>query len=173
MVTEIRIRLTQNPPILAFVSVTLWGAFVIHDLRILERQDDSIVVLMPRVQGTDGQWSTIAHPICESGRLQIRREVLAAFAKTPAGRARLAREVARRETAVPVARPLGRKAAVPAPAESVAGAVRAEAACGSGAAPAGSIDSRPDEARPGAPRSDGRSSERGRPGEKPRSKALV
>lgn len=79
MVTEVRIQLTAQPPILAFVAVTLWGAFVVHDLRVLERQDGSLVVLMPRLQATDGRWNTIAHPISEEGRLAIRDAVLAAY----------------------------------------------------------------------------------------------
>ena len=86
MVTEVRIQLTAQPPILAFVSVTLWDAFVVHDLRVLERQDGSMVVLMPRLQASDGRWNTIAHPICEEGRLAIRDAVLTAYGDAVARR---------------------------------------------------------------------------------------
>ena len=69
LVTEVRLQLTREPPILAFVSVTLWGALVVHDLRILERRDGTRVVLMPRAQSQDVRWSTIAHPIRQPTRL--------------------------------------------------------------------------------------------------------
>lgn len=86
LVTEVRIQLTRKPPILAFVSVTLWGAIVIHDLRIIRRRDGSRVVLMPRLQGSDGGWTTIAHPIQEEARLQIRDVVLRSFEQVVASR---------------------------------------------------------------------------------------
>jgi stage V sporulation protein G len=79
MVTEIRVQLTKEPPILAFVAITLWDVFVVHDLRVLQRHDGSRVVLMPRLQAPDGKWSTIAHPIREPARLAIEEAVLRAF----------------------------------------------------------------------------------------------
>lgn len=87
MVTEVRLQLTREPPILAFVSITLWDAFVVHDLRVLQRRDGSRVVLMPRLQGQDKQWTTVAHPIREASRLLIEGTVLRAFES----------EIARRE----------------------------------------------------------------------------
>jgi DNA-binding cell septation regulator SpoVG len=68
LVTEVHLQLTRRPPVLAYVSVTLWGCVAIHDLRLLERHDQSRVVLMPRQQLSDGTWSTIAHPVQEEVR---------------------------------------------------------------------------------------------------------
>ena len=48
MVTEVGLLLTRRPPVLAYVDVTLWNTMVVHDLRILERQDGTRVLLMPR-----------------------------------------------------------------------------------------------------------------------------
>lgn len=79
LVTEVRIQLTREPPILAFVSVTLWNTFVVHDLRILQRHDGSQVVLMPRLKGLDGNWTTVAHPINEETRALIEESVMRAF----------------------------------------------------------------------------------------------
>jgi len=78
-VTEVRIQLTQKPPILAFASVTLWGAIVVHDLRLLRRNDGSRVVLMPRLKAPDGSWSPVAHPIREDARKRIEECVISAF----------------------------------------------------------------------------------------------
>lgn len=78
-VTEVRIQLTQKPPILAFASVTLWGAIVVHDLRLLQRRDGSRVVLMPRLKGPDGVWSPVAHPVREDARKRIEECVIHAF----------------------------------------------------------------------------------------------
>jgi DNA-binding cell septation regulator SpoVG len=86
LVTEVRIQLTRRPPILAYVSITLWGSLAVHDLRILQRHDGSRVVLMPRVQGSDGSWSTIAHPVRENVRAEIERKVMNAFACAEAER---------------------------------------------------------------------------------------
>ncbi|MFN8546752.1 MAG: SpoVG family protein [Candidatus Eisenbacteria bacterium] len=81
LVTEVRVQLTREPPILAFISITLWHALVVHDLRILERRDGSRVVLMPRARATDGSWSTVAHPINDDTRRRIEAAVLAAYEK--------------------------------------------------------------------------------------------
>jgi stage V sporulation protein G len=78
-VTEVRIQLTREPPILAFVAVTLWDTLVVHDLRILQRRDGSTVVLMPRIKGPDGNWSTVAHPVNEETRCRIEQCVMQAF----------------------------------------------------------------------------------------------
>ncbi len=79
LVTEIRVQLTRRPPILAFIDITLWGTMVIHDLRVLERNDGTRVLLMPRIQASDGSWSTIAHPIREKARKTIEESVLSCY----------------------------------------------------------------------------------------------
>jgi DNA-binding cell septation regulator SpoVG len=79
LVTEVRIQLTREPPILAFVSVTLWATFVVHDLRVLQRHDGTQVVLMPRLKAPDGSWSTVAHPVDEATRAAIEECVMRAF----------------------------------------------------------------------------------------------
>lgn len=85
-VTEVRVTLTKAPPILAFVTVTLWDALVVHDLRVMERHDGSRVVLMPRVRSADGRWSTIAHPIDEATRIRLESFVLLAYERCLADR---------------------------------------------------------------------------------------
>lgn len=84
-ITEVRLQLTKEPPILAFASITLWNAFIVHDLRLLERRDGTRVVLMPRCQAQDGHWSTIAHPVREETRRAIERAVLRAYERCAFG----------------------------------------------------------------------------------------
>lgn len=86
LVTEVHLQLTRRPPVLAYVSVTLWGCVAIHDLRLLERHDGTRVVLMPRQQLSDGTWSTIAHPVREEVRAEIERKVLLSYERAIAGR---------------------------------------------------------------------------------------
>jgi DNA-binding cell septation regulator SpoVG len=86
LVTEVHLQLTRRPPVLAYVSVTLWGCVAIHDLRLLERHDETRVLLMPRQQSSDGTWSTIAHPVREEVRAEIERKVLLAYERAIAGR---------------------------------------------------------------------------------------
>lgn len=84
LVTEVRIQLTKEPPILAFASLILWDVLVVHDLRVLQRRDGSRVVLMPRLPNHDGTWTTIAHPVREETRLRIEEAVLKAYAEARA-----------------------------------------------------------------------------------------
>lgn len=86
LVTEVHLQLTRRPPVLAYVSITLWGCVAIHDLRLLERHDGSRVVLMPRQQLSDGTWSTIAHPVREEVRAEIERKVLLSYERAITGR---------------------------------------------------------------------------------------
>ncbi len=79
MVTEVRVQLTKTSPVLAFVSVTLWGSFVIHEIRVLARADGTRAVLMPRRKAANGSWSTIAYPIRDEVRREIEDKVLLAF----------------------------------------------------------------------------------------------
>ncbi|MCA9754354.1 MAG: septation protein SpoVG family protein [Candidatus Eisenbacteria bacterium] len=96
MVTEVGLLLTRRPPLLAYVDVTLWDTMVVHDLRILERQDGTRVLLMPRLQSTDGQWVTMAHPIREDARSEIETLVLRLYDEAARARdAARAREAAR------------------------------------------------------------------------------
>ncbi len=86
LVTEVRIQLTREPPILAFAAVTLWDALVVHDLRVLQRRDGSLVVLMPRLPNPEGGWTTVAHPVRESTRREMESAVIAAFERARAAR---------------------------------------------------------------------------------------
>ncbi len=79
MVTEVRVQLTRTSPILAFVSVTLWGAFVVHEIRVLRRKDGTYAILMPRQLTANGTWTTVAHPITEESRREIEDRVRRAF----------------------------------------------------------------------------------------------
>ncbi|MEZ4650774.1 MAG: septation protein SpoVG family protein [Candidatus Eisenbacteria bacterium] len=108
MVTEVGLLLTRRPPLLAYVDVTLWDTMVVHDLRILERQDGTRVLLMPRLQSTDGQWVTMAHPIREDARSEIETLVLRLYDE--AARARDAARAREAERVRNLARATGRAA---------------------------------------------------------------
>ncbi|MCA9728571.1 MAG: SpoVG family protein [Candidatus Eisenbacteria bacterium] len=107
LVTEVHLQLTRRPPVLAYVSVTLWGCVAIHDLRLLERHDGTRVVLMPRQQSSDGTWSTIAHPVREDVRAEIERKVLYSYSRATAGREAAAdkKRAATEARGVPVTEP--------------------------------------------------------------------
>jgi DNA-binding cell septation regulator SpoVG len=111
LVTEVHLQLTRRPPVLAYVSVTLWGCIAIHDLRLLERHDGSRVVLMPRQQLSDGTWSTIAHPVREEVRGEIERKVLLSYECAIAGRQARAPRIPAAEVAVPEAPPVSARLA--------------------------------------------------------------
>jgi DNA-binding cell septation regulator SpoVG len=100
MVTEVGLLLTRRPPVLAYVDVTLWNTMVVHDLRLLERQDGTRVLLMPRLQSSDGQWVTMAHPIREDARFEIEQIVLKLYDEAASAR-ESSRAAARRTVETP------------------------------------------------------------------------
>ena len=100
VVTEVGLLLTRWPPVLAYVDVTLWNTIVVHDLRLLERQDGTRVLLMPRLQSSDGQWVTMAHPIREDARAEIERVVLSLYDEASTAR-EMSRALARRTVETP------------------------------------------------------------------------
>lgn len=78
-VTEVRVRkvLTEGK-MKAIVSVTLDGAFVVHDVKVIEGQN-GLFVAMPSRRMPDGEYRDIAHPITSSAREVIQSAVLQAY----------------------------------------------------------------------------------------------
>ncbi|HLO02363.1 MAG TPA: septation regulator SpoVG [Symbiobacteriaceae bacterium] len=79
-ITDVRVRkATGNEGKLkAFCSVVIDGAFVVHDLRIVEGAH-GLFVAMPRQKNTKGEFKDMAHPITAEAREHLQQSVLTAF----------------------------------------------------------------------------------------------
>ncbi|GAA3730302.1 septation regulator SpoVG [Salinicoccus jeotgali] len=91
-ITDVRLRKVNNQDtrMKALVSITFEGAFVIHDLRVIEG-NNGLFVAMPSKRTPDGEFRDIAHPINSEMRQHVQEEVMRVYEETedpePAGEA--------------------------------------------------------------------------------------
>ncbi len=75
-ITDIRIRkLTTDSKMKAIVSITIDGAFVVHDIKVIEGQN-GLFVAMPSRKISDTDYRDIAHPINMETRQYIQDTIL-------------------------------------------------------------------------------------------------
>lgn len=79
---DVRIRLVhRNDGILrAVASITIDGCFVVHDIKIFER-DGACFIAMPSRKTPDGEYKDIAHPIDTETRTRLQELILAKYAE--------------------------------------------------------------------------------------------
>ena len=81
-VTDVRLRKIQTDGRMkALVSITLYEAFVIHDLRVIEG-NSGLFVAMPSKRTPDGEFRDIAHPINSDMRQEIQDAVMKVYDET-------------------------------------------------------------------------------------------
>lgn len=82
-ITDIRIRRIETMGKLkAVVSVTFDDMFVVHDMKIIEGQEDFFVA-MPSRRTPSGEYKDIAHPINSSARAMVQNAILEMFEQLP------------------------------------------------------------------------------------------
>ena len=75
-ITDVRIRkINKEGRMKAIVSVTFDEAFVVHDIKVIEK-DEGIFIAMPSRKTSDGEFRDIAHPINQAAREMIQSAVL-------------------------------------------------------------------------------------------------
>lgn len=79
-VGDVRIRRVRNTDgkLRAVASITIDDCFVVHDIRIFER-DGALFVAMPSRKSSDGGYKDIAHPLNTETREQIQTIVLDSY----------------------------------------------------------------------------------------------
>lgn len=78
-ITEVRIRMIDTESKMrAVASVTFDGCFVVHDIKIIDRQEGPFVAMPSRKIG-DGEFRDVAHPIQQFMRDMIREAVFKAY----------------------------------------------------------------------------------------------
>ena len=81
-IDDIRIREVRNTDgkLKAVVSITIDDCFVVHDIKIFERED-GYVIAMPSRKTTDGKYKDIAHPLNSETRGLLQSLILAQYRK--------------------------------------------------------------------------------------------
>lgn len=75
-ITDVRVRkVNKEGKMKAVVSVTFDNEFVVHDIKVIEREQ-GLFIAMPSRKTMDGEFRDIAHPINASTREKIQTAVL-------------------------------------------------------------------------------------------------
>ncbi|MBN1482423.1 hypothetical protein EH223_10320 [candidate division KSB1 bacterium] len=77
-ITEINIKLREEPKLKAFVNVTFENVFSVKGLKIINSKK-GLLLCMPSRKVEDGTQRDIAHPISKEFRAQLEREVLGEY----------------------------------------------------------------------------------------------
>lgn len=77
---DVRIRQVRHSDgkLRAVASITIDDCFVVHDIRIFER-DGELFVAMPSRKASDGTYKDIAHPLNTETREYIRKTILGSY----------------------------------------------------------------------------------------------
>ena len=76
-ITEVRLRkINSENRMKAVASVTFDEAFVVHDIKVIEREDKPLLVVMPSKRTPKGENKDVAHPINQETREMIAKAVL-------------------------------------------------------------------------------------------------
>ena len=69
----------EDTKLRAVASVILNGAFVVHDIKIIEAKDGGCFIVMPSRKAPDGTYRDIAHPLNTQVREYMRDKILEAY----------------------------------------------------------------------------------------------
>ena len=77
---DVRIREVRNPDgkLKAVASITIDDCFVVHDIKIFERED-GFAIAMPSRKTSDGKYKDIAHPLNTETRELLQDMILAEY----------------------------------------------------------------------------------------------
>lgn len=79
-ITEVKIFLTNEERLKAYVTITIENSFVIRDLKIIQGPS-GLFIAMPSKKRKDGQFRDIAHPLNKETREMIEDLVFLAYEK--------------------------------------------------------------------------------------------
>ena len=77
-ITEINIKLREEPKLKAFVNVTFENVFSVKGLKIIQSKK-GLLLCMPSRKVEDGTQRDIAHPISKEFRDQMEAEIIAEY----------------------------------------------------------------------------------------------
>lgn len=75
-ITDVRVRkVNKEGRMKAVISVTFDNEFVVHDIKVIEREQ-GLFIAMPSRKTADGEFRDIAHPINGETREKLQRAIL-------------------------------------------------------------------------------------------------
>ncbi len=75
-ITDVRVRkIAKEGRMKAVISVTFDNEFVVHDIKVIEREQ-GLFIAMPSRKTADGEFRDIAHPINGETRERIQKAIL-------------------------------------------------------------------------------------------------
>lgn len=75
-ITDVRVRrVNKEGRMKAIISVTFDNEFVIHDIKVIEREN-GLFIAMPSRKTADGEYRDIAHPINSETREKLQSAIL-------------------------------------------------------------------------------------------------
>ena len=75
-ITDIKVRrMNKEGKMKAVVSVTFDDEIVIHDIKVIEKEDGCFIA-MPSRKAADGEYRDIAHPISAEARNKLQTSIL-------------------------------------------------------------------------------------------------
>ncbi len=79
-ISDVRIRLVnkEDTKLKALASITIDDGFVVHDIKIIQGNED-VFIVMPSRKTNDGEYKDIAHPINTETRELIQTAILTAY----------------------------------------------------------------------------------------------
>jgi stage V sporulation protein G len=77
-ITEVKVFLSEEDKLKAYVTVIFSDCFVVRDLKIIQ-SDGGLFVAMPSKKRKDGTFKDIAHPLNQETRQKIEKRVLDSY----------------------------------------------------------------------------------------------
>jgi stage V sporulation protein G len=78
-VSGVRVRKIVNEKVKAVVDITLNNAFAIHGIRIVDKKEKGLQMVMPNHKNARDEWHDICHPISAPARKMIEIKVFEEF----------------------------------------------------------------------------------------------
>ena len=81
-ITDVRLRkVNSENRMKAVASVTFDNEFVVHDIKVIEK--DGLFIAMPSKKAQNGEFKDIAHPINAETREKIQNAIIEKYNETP------------------------------------------------------------------------------------------
>lgn len=77
-ITEIKVHLTQEERLKAFVSVTFDNCFAVRNMKVIEG-NKGLILCMPSRKAADESYKDLAHPITQEFRTYLENTILQAY----------------------------------------------------------------------------------------------
>lgn len=87
-ITNVRIKMLKNREgkLKAVASIVIDDCFVVHDIKVIQTEDDCFVV-MPSRKGSDGEYRDVAHPLNSEFREYLKGLIISEYRKALAAEA--------------------------------------------------------------------------------------